>query len=493
MEKKYNDLIISIIKQHKKYPVYESILEDIVNDVYEHSKVVLSSVVNEDVITAYLTKVVATSMVTVPKKLNFNTRANHRSIMPSLPEKETSTPIQEQLPNVERQESIETSADIEPLVVSENQDEFENTVYEETLQEEPAESLILEDIEVSDENAEQENEEEFNLQEENLEPVVEENVEDIASEEEVDNDETILEEDSLNAEEEFLIENDSVEDEALPLEQDTAAETVELEIEHNDVPLSDTVEVDKNLIDKMINGISESKPILDADIDKMEEDGLAEVYETLDEIDTVEENTLEDNSLLEPEDFSESLLPEEDGLSENIIEELPEESLEEAESDFSQEEEDIVELDVVENMALDIENNEVSDSTELIDVEELEPLEEIDTVETFNDTLETPTFDLEETEDVPVLNESTELMDESFSVPSYDNFSYKPEKSNYDAEEIMSYLSNLNGKYPEKRILEIFDLKYKQKLSVQEIMEKTGFEQEKVLNILNEIIDTVKD
>lgn len=478
MEKKYNDLIISIIKQHKKYPVYESILEDIVNDVYEHSKVVLSSVVNEDVITAYLTKVVATSMVTVPKKLNFNTRANHRSIMPSLQEKEMSAPIQEQLPDVERQENIETSADVEQIVLSDNQDEFENIVYEETLQEEPAESLILEDIEVSDENAEQENEEEFNLQEENLELVVGENVENITSEEEVVNDETILEEDSLNAEEEFLVENDTVEDEALPLEQDTAA---------------DTVEVDKNLVDKMINGISESEPILDADIDKMEEDSLAEVYETLDEIDTVEEKTLEDNSLLEPEDFSESLLPEEDSLSANIIEELPEESLEEAESDISQGEEEVVELDVVENMSLDIENNEVPDSTELIDAEELEPLEEIDTVETFNDTLETSTFDLEETEDVPVLDESTELIDESFSVPSYDNFSYNPEKYNYDAEEIMSYLSNLNVKYPEKRILEIFDLKYRQKLSVQEIMEKTGFEQEKVLNILNEIIDTVKD
>ena len=69
MEKKYYDLIISLIKEHRKFADYENILEEIVNDVYEHSKVVIGSVTNEEVLNAYIKKVVSTSMITVPKKL----------------------------------------------------------------------------------------------------------------------------------------------------------------------------------------------------------------------------------------------------------------------------------------------------------------------------------------------------------------------------------------------------------------------------------------
>ncbi len=67
MEKKYYDIIVSLIKQNDKYSGCEPILDDIVQDVYDHSKVVLGSVTNEDVIAAYLNKVVATSLITVPK------------------------------------------------------------------------------------------------------------------------------------------------------------------------------------------------------------------------------------------------------------------------------------------------------------------------------------------------------------------------------------------------------------------------------------------
>ena len=74
MENKYYNLIISLIEQHRKYPGCESILEDIANDVYEHAKIVINSVSNEDVIIAYLNKVVSTSIVTVPRKLNINAK-----------------------------------------------------------------------------------------------------------------------------------------------------------------------------------------------------------------------------------------------------------------------------------------------------------------------------------------------------------------------------------------------------------------------------------
>ena len=70
---KYYDLIVSIIKSHRKYPGCESIVDDIVSDVYSHAEVVLSTVTNESVITSYLNKIVSTSMITVPKRLGIDT------------------------------------------------------------------------------------------------------------------------------------------------------------------------------------------------------------------------------------------------------------------------------------------------------------------------------------------------------------------------------------------------------------------------------------
>ena len=84
MEKKYYDLIVSLIKKHKKFAGCEAILDDIAEDVYDHAKVILDTIEDENVITSYLTKVVATSIITVPKKLNINTRIAHKVIMPEL-------------------------------------------------------------------------------------------------------------------------------------------------------------------------------------------------------------------------------------------------------------------------------------------------------------------------------------------------------------------------------------------------------------------------
>ena len=86
MDKKYYDLIISLIKKHRKYQGLEAILDDIANDVYEHSKVVIGTISNEEVIESYFNKVISTSIITVPKKMNFNTRVRHRIISTVLPD-----------------------------------------------------------------------------------------------------------------------------------------------------------------------------------------------------------------------------------------------------------------------------------------------------------------------------------------------------------------------------------------------------------------------
>ena len=75
MENKYYDLVVELVKKHRKFSSVEDILDDIVSDVLERAKVVMSNITNQDVVETYLTKIVAISMITVPKKMDISTRA----------------------------------------------------------------------------------------------------------------------------------------------------------------------------------------------------------------------------------------------------------------------------------------------------------------------------------------------------------------------------------------------------------------------------------
>ena len=75
MENKYYDLVVELVKKHRKFSSVEDILDDIVTDVLERAKVVMSNITNQDVVETYLTKIVAISMITVPKKMDISTRA----------------------------------------------------------------------------------------------------------------------------------------------------------------------------------------------------------------------------------------------------------------------------------------------------------------------------------------------------------------------------------------------------------------------------------
>ena len=75
---KYYDIITELVKEHPKYSGCESILEEIVKDAHEHAQVIISTITNEDVIIAYLRKIITTSLITVPKRFNINTRKRER-------------------------------------------------------------------------------------------------------------------------------------------------------------------------------------------------------------------------------------------------------------------------------------------------------------------------------------------------------------------------------------------------------------------------------
>ena len=79
-DNKYYSLIENLVKNNRRFHGYEAIIDDIIDDVYTHSEFVINSVSDENVINSYLEKVISTSIITVPKKLNFHKELRHRSI-----------------------------------------------------------------------------------------------------------------------------------------------------------------------------------------------------------------------------------------------------------------------------------------------------------------------------------------------------------------------------------------------------------------------------
>lgn len=156
MEKKYYDIIVELIKENKKFTGLEPILDDIVQDVYEHSKVVVASVSNEDVIVAYLKKVIATSIITVPKKLNFKTKRNHDVLKTIESLTGVSLDLSQNTTEV-KEEQIEpfTNDTIEELVIEEdNNDDELNDISSpnETFEVEQIDNNKNEDVELEQNN-----------------------------------------------------------------------------------------------------------------------------------------------------------------------------------------------------------------------------------------------------------------------------------------------------------------------------------------------------
>ena len=214
MEKKYYDLIITLIKNHRRYPGLESLLEEIANDVYERSKVIFETIDNETTISEYIKKVVATSIVTVPKKIDLNINLKQRA---------NSSLIVELLSNNSSKIIDNSTDDINSELGV--QDEFEDFVEENDSE-----------LEVQDEFEDfvEENNSELEVQEE-FEDFVEENDSELEVQEEFED--SVEENDS-----------DEIDNELIEVEQSV----------NDDVGLLQQEKVNKDLVDMMINGVSNS-------------------------------------------------------------------------------------------------------------------------------------------------------------------------------------------------------------------------------------------
>jgi len=124
-EKKY-DLIIELIKQHRKYPGLEDILEEIADDVYSRSESIIENIEDDSLLIGYLTKVVTTSIISVAKKLNRKTNvvrtSSAQEILANLKRQQEDL-IQ---PSILETESI-TEVEVQEKEIEENDDELVTT------------------------------------------------------------------------------------------------------------------------------------------------------------------------------------------------------------------------------------------------------------------------------------------------------------------------------------------------------------------------------
>lgn len=210
--RKYNDLIVSLIKAHRKFPGCESILDRIVDDVYKNAEVVLNTVTNESVVTSYLSKIVSTSMITVPKKLGVNQKDESGSIVAQILAEPLSVPV------------AVANEDTLPLAEEETDDEPE-----------------------------------MELTEADVEEVADNEIEELSLETEGNQDEeqdAVLDDESLANELSYTEESaEKFMEPGIAEKEEIVEQVYEENIIYKDLPSEP--EVDKELVDKMINGISE--------------------------------------------------------------------------------------------------------------------------------------------------------------------------------------------------------------------------------------------
>lgn len=330
IQKKYFDLIVTMVKAHPRYSGLEAILDDIVQDVYEHSKIILDTVTNEEVINSYINKVIATSIITVPKKMNFNKRVSHRVI--------TTQPVET------INKTAETVVTVEPIV---EEVETKTVIVEpEPIRQEVDKTLVEKMINGYSAPIEpqEENSIEFNLEEELEELEIEQdNIldEEVTTEVEAEQEDEIFEELSLET------------------------ETIEAEVEEEP---TESLEV---YIEETLEETSEVLELSD-EVDEVEEVEEVEEQESevLEEIETIEQASIEN---LEEEEEEESFENNEEfSLTDNNIEEV--ETLEETSLSLEEVEEEFEATDLL-----------IEEPTEISELPEVQEVE--------NDTVEDNTVD----------------------------------------------------------------------------------------------------
>ena len=584
---KYYNLIEKLVKNHKKFPGYEAILEDIIDDVYAHSEVIINSIDNEDVIESYLEKVISTSIIIVPKKLKFNDRVSHRVIssaplqsiesdvlvssnqidkkdyeaqkeqgeIPELSIDIPTEPIKELIKEAAQTNDNDVKSHTEQIVSEKANtkfvDQMINTMnsdlivetgdvipqLDEAVDSELSPALISEETEPEEQLPEEQfSEEVITADEDDIEPefLLE------GSERSEKEDETeLLSDDRVEPLEEVnsLVTSDEVpildivtdEDSDKPVQSDISeelileeAETEELQQIENSGPKDDLEAVlsderEDNIIEE--EQLDENSLSLDSDSEPQDEVNLLE---------TVDEDVISTDSF-EVEEAEKLQELNEQSENDNVV--MLEELSDDNSGSILQEEDDdnLLLQEEVDNLTdntdeTNVENLVLSDNELLADSDVLVPVEEDDSDIDFilEDDSQSNNLDvIDEPSQEEVVTEALAIEEgaeqqvtfeddygeEDFLEPKYENndknieykaldyniFSYNPNeiKNIVDTQQISENLINLNTKKPEYNVLEIFELRYKQNNSLEQISEKLNMSKEDIINVLNEIVELV--
>ena len=235
----YKDLIITLIKNHRRYPGCEDILDEIVDEVMSKAKTVVENVDDEKTVRNYLIKTVSAAMIIVPKRHNITTRMTRRASLSDMA-----------LPKSRQ-------------VVAEHA-EPENITLDSNIIEEPTTVNIALELDKTDDN--------------------------IDTLQELDSENTLLElEDNVSTPAENIIEED------LDTVSEAREELPELEELSTEEP-----DVNNSLVDRMINEIApEDSGITYNNDDDTNLEELDEIsnFEELDQVETLDEtmDLIEDN------------------------------------------------------------------------------------------------------------------------------------------------------------------------------------------------------
>ena len=449
MEKnnKYYDLIIKLIKENKKFAGNESILEDIADDVYNHAKVVLNSVTNEDVVSAYLEKVISTSIITVAKKLNHNSRLQNSSALEAIMAarkaaaeskaamKQYSKPVNTELVDKMINGVENIASETEPVVIAEQEVQF--------VQETAASDTKI--------NADESLEENLTSDTVILKPEPE--YADLEIEE--------TEQETLNIPEEDVIEEISTaqtdfeqNNEIYNLEEDDGFNSEQPEVVNNTE--SEVFSENLNDIYSIPQENLQDNDILNTDV--LEEQELSENEEL--QVSTEDEDTLTFTDINSAELVSDTDIFEssETQVSDILFEKTPAE-------DFDlMDEQPLLEENIQEDYGL----RQDTETEELFDI----------TADQLNDS-----------------EPKTKELSFAGLKPDYTCFDYIPdsEREDWDEEYVLQALSEINKKDSEVDIFKVYELRYNNGYTVKAISKELGLNEEQVLDTLVEISLLVKD
>lgn len=538
-ENKYYGIIENLVKKHKKFPGLESILEDIIDDVYSHSEVIIKTVTNEDVINAYLEKVVSTSIITVPKKMNFHPEIKHKSFIrehntikvdQKLIDKMINAPeiIKPIEPVTEEVKQEEISVEEEhPQIIQEpitdgsvNIDTIELDMQPEPYKTQEVASLDFEQAETEE-------------AEETVTTNLSSDVQNIDNSIDLGNfTETIPDDLSINfaddnndinelADEPISLDTEEISEAPLAIEEPEPFKSDE-DIEPAEIILPETLEAEQNEVLDLSEDASIEEFNEGLEVEAPEED----ITESSTDFTDLVENT-ENEEDLASFDFSNEIEETNDEENHTELENLDQNSELTASSDIqdditemltTDENSDYLEVFGTSQEELDLQEEEeelnpvISDSADLIDSENLNedfalnPVE--DELEEFMpeasgelDLLQDGDISsLEEFEPEPLFEpeELTEVSPDkpqTFATTDYSKFDFTPENNDpdntIDIELVTKDLQELANKNPDLNILEIYNMKYKENAQIAEIATKLDLSENKVIEALNEIIAVI--